>query len=163
MKWDTDYWIIYIISNVAGILFLWASIQTPRLARLMIAILFAWASWANYSISHENPTAYLEYADGSISWYSNFINGWFKGHITIMVSIIAICQGFIATGMLLKGWWVRIACIGVIIFLIAIAPLGLYAGFPFSITVSFAACFILKRDSLNYLWKFKHRNKVVWE
>ena len=163
MKWDTDYWIIYIICNVTGILFLWASIKTPRLARLMFVILFAWASWTNYTVSHENPTVYLQYADSSTKWYADFINGWFKEHITIMVSLIAIGQAFIAVGMLLKGWWVRVACIGVILFLVAIAPLGMYAGFPFSITVSFAAFFILKRDSLNYLWKFKPKNKVVWE
>ena len=59
----------------------------------------------------------------------------------------------IALGMLLKGIWVRLACIGAIIFLLAIAPLGLYAAFPFSLIAGAACFFILKQDDLNYLWR----------
>ena len=55
--------------------------------------------------------------------------------------------------MALKGAWVKWACIGVIIFLMAIAPLGYYAAFPFSVTVSLAAFFILMKDPRELLWK----------
>jgi hypothetical protein len=108
----------------------------------------------NYTTSHNNPADYLSYADMAIPVYKSFINGWFKDHITVMVTLISIGQGAISLGMLLKGWWVRLACIGAIIFLMGIAPLGVGSAFPFSLTASFAAYFILKKDDLNYIWKF---------
>jgi hypothetical protein len=151
---NPNYLVAYIISNIAGLLFLLAAIKKPYLARLMFVLLFGWACVANYTLAHQKPEEYLNYADTSVKWYRDFIHGWFTNHITTMVSLIAIGEGLIAVGMLLKGWWVRLACIGVIIFLMSIAPLGVYAGFPFSITVSIAAFLILKKHALNYLWQF---------
>ena len=161
---ESNYLLPYIISNIIGILFLWVAIKKPPLARLMFVLLFGWACWINYTLSHQQPEVYLDYAKAAIPWYADFINGWFRQHITEMVTLVAIGQGLIAIGMLLKGWWVKLACIGVIIFLIAISPLGLYAAFPFAITVCLAAYFIIKKDSLDDLWKFrtKHKN-VVYE
>ncbi len=158
---NTDYLIAYIASNVTGVLFLWASIRKPKLSRLMFVILFGWACWMNYHTAHSHPELYLEYASMSLKWYSGFIDGWFKDNITATVTLIAIGQGLIAAGMLLKGWAVKIACTGIIIFLISIAPLGVGSGFPFSITVSFAAYFILKKDDLNYLWKFREKKRIA--
>jgi hypothetical protein len=151
---NPNYLVAYIISNIAGLIILWAAIKRPYLARLMFVILFSWACVANYTLAHQKPEEYLNYADTSIKWYRDFIHGWFTNHITIMVSSIAIGEGLIAIGMILKGWWVKLSCIGVIVFLMAIAPLGVYAGFPFSITVSIAAFVVLKKNAVNYLWQY---------
>ena len=121
----------------------------------MFFLLFAWASVANYTTAHNNPEEYLNYADTSIKWYRDFIHGWFSSNITLMVTSIAVGEGLISIGMILKGWWVKISCIGAIIFLLAIAPMGIYAAFPFSITVSLAAFFVMKKNALSYLWQFK--------
>lgn len=152
---NQTYLVAYIISNIVGILFIWAAIKKPKLARLMFLILFGWASYINYTTAQAAPDTYLNYSEAAIGFYRNFIQGWFKENITVMVSLISLGQGLIAVGMLLKGWWVKLACIGVIIFLMSIAPLGVYAAFPFSITVSVAAYFILKKDNLDYLWNFR--------
>ena len=157
---NSTYLVGYIISNVVGLLFLWAAIKKPYLARLMFVLLFSWAFVVNYTLAHERPEAYLEYGDSSIKWYRDFIHGWFSGHITQMVTLIAFGEAAIAIGMLLKGWWVKLACLGVIIFLIAIAPLGIYAAFPFSVTVSFAAFIIIRKNADDYLWRFTGRKKI---
>jgi hypothetical protein len=146
--------IAYIASNIVGLLFLWAGYRNTKLARFLFVLLFSWASWINFTTARVSPEVYLEYSKKSLEIYSSFINGWFAGHITLFVTAIAIGQGLIALGMLLKGKWVTLACIGSILFLISIAPLGLYAAFPFSITVSVAAYFIIKRDDKSFLWKF---------
>lgn len=146
--------IAYVASNIVGILFLWAGYRNTKLARLLFVLLFAWASWINLNTARVSPEVYLEYGKKSVDIYSDFINGWFAGHITLFVTAIAIGQGLIALGMLLKGKWITMACLGSILFLISIAPLGLYAAFPFSITVSVAAYFIIKRDDKGSLWKF---------
>jgi hypothetical protein len=147
--------IAYIASNIVGILFIWVAVKKPRLARLLFFLLFAWACWTNYRTAHRTPEVYIDYAKTSIKIYADFIHGWFKDHILWMVSLIAVGQALIACGMLLKGLLVKAACIGAIVFLLSIAPLGLYAGFPFSLTASTAAYLMMRRDDLNFIWKRK--------
>lgn len=142
------------ISNSIAVILLLVAIWRPRLARFLFVLLFAWASWINYTTSHNNPEEYLNYASLTpFDSLRDFINGWFRQHITLMVTLISFGQGVIALGMLLKGLWVKMACIGVMIFLLAIAPLGIGSAFPFSIIAGAASYFILKKDRLDYLWR----------
>lgn len=152
---EKTVWIAYAISNLAGLFFLITALRTTKLTRLLFVLLFGWASVFNYITCHRQPENYLFYSDASIGLYAQFIQGWFKDHITGFVSFIALGQAFIAIGMLFKGWLVQLACMGAIVFLLAIAPLGIYAGFPFSLTVSAAAFQVFRNDNLAYLWKFK--------
>ncbi len=149
--------IAYSVSNILGVLILWAAVKKTKLARLLFVLLFAWASWTNYSTSHTKPEVYLEYSQFAARFYRGFISGWFAEHITTMVSLISIGQALIAIGMSLNGIWMKLACIGAIIFFLCIAPLGIGAGFPFSISVSLAAYFILRKDDKNYLWNFNNK------
>lgn len=147
------YLATWFISNVVALLILWAAIRKPRIARWMFFLLFGWACWMNYTTAHETPEVYLEYADLSIALYRNFILGWFSKHITEIVTVIAVGQGLIAVGLLLKGWLLKAACLGIILFLLAIAPLGIGAGFPFSITTSIAAYIIYRQPFEHYIWQ----------
>ena len=140
-------------SNAVGLVFLLVAFKWTRLARLMFAVLFGYAFWINYHLSHSNPAVYLDYAQSAVGLYANFIRGWFSHNITAVVTFIAIGQLFIALGMLLRHTFVSLASIGAIIFLMAIAPLGVYAAFPFSITVSLAAYCILKEGDKQFLWE----------
>jgi len=74
-------------------------------------------------------------------------------HVTGIILLIASGQFMIAVGMLLKGAWVKIVCIGAMIFLIAIAPLGVGSGFPLSIFTSLAAFLVYRNAPHDYLWK----------
>jgi len=67
--------------------------------------------------------------------------------------MISLGQGLIALGITLKGIWVKLACIGSIIFFLS--PLGVGAAFPFPFITAFAAYLIMKRDDLDYIWKLK--------
>ncbi len=148
-----EYLLPYAISNITAILILLASWKSIRLGRLLFVLLFGWAAWMNSSTALHTPEKYLEYAAMSIPLYRNIILGWFSHHITAIILFIALGQLMIAIGMLLKDVWVNIACIGAIAFLLAIAPLGIGSGFPFSIFVSIAAFLIYKKSPHNYLWK----------
>ncbi len=153
-----EFIIPWSISNVIAILLLVIAYKRTKLARLLFALLFSWACWLNFTTANNNPDDYLNYAAITpFSLYADFINGWFKEHITIMVSLISIGQGLIAIGMILKGWFVRLAGIGAIIFFLGITPLGIGSAFPFTIITIVAIYFILKKDDLNYLWKFKKK------
>ena len=144
--------IFYGFSNIAGLLILWAAFRRPKLARLALVMMFGSAAWVNYSAAQESPEMYLSYSRYAIKWYADFISGWFQTHITLMISLIAIGQGVIALGMIYSGIWMKIACLGVIVFLIAIAPLGFGAAFPFPLTVAFAAWKIIRKDDGAPLW-----------
>ena len=150
---NPTYLLLYIISNVVAILLLWSAWKQPRIARLLFFLLFAWASWTNWSTALHNPQFYIEYADLSfLSVYKQFILGWFSNHITETVSFIATCQALIAISMLLKGWVLKTGAIGAIIFLFAIAPLGVGSAFPFSLIASAALYLILRNNANEYLW-----------
>lgn len=158
---NPGYLVAWIASNIVGLLILWMAYQKPNIARMMFILLFGWACWMNYTTVHQQPEVYLEYATTSIQWYSDFIMAWFKEHTILMVTAIAIGQGIIAIGMMMRGWWVRLACLGIIIFLIAIAPLGIGAGFPFSITVSAAAWLIFRDKDPDYIWNIKQKKPGI--
>jgi hypothetical protein len=151
-----------IISNIAAIMVLVFAIKWSRLARLLFCLLFVWASWVNWKTSQQNPVAYLEYADLTFSsFYKNIINGWFSKHIREVVGFIATCQAVIAISMILKGWIFKLGCIGGLLFLLAITPLGVGSGFPCTITFG-VALIILYDKGTHFLWQ-NHVQKAIFD
>lgn len=148
-----EYIVPYIISQVVSLVILIAAWKRTRWARLLFSILFLWASCTNMYLGLTDPDSYLDNARFAIPLYSDFINGWFSHYNHIIIPLIAIGQFFIAAGMVLRGRWVDLACIGSMIFLIAIAPLMVGSAFPFPITVSLAAFLIYLNDDKNFIWK----------
>jgi len=150
---NTTYLLMYIISNAVALLILWVAWKQPRLARFLFFLLFAWASRANWTTALHHPQFYIEYADLSfLNIYRQFIRGWFSNHITEAVGLIATCQALIAVSMILKGWILKLGTISAIIFLLAIAPLGVGSAFPFSLIASGALYIIHRSHANDYLW-----------
>src|SRR6185312_1158068 len=122
---NSTYMMLYMVCNVVALLILLAAWKAPKIARLLFFILFAWAGYTNWSFVNHSPQSYLEYADLTFSnFYKEFILGWFSKHITLTVGFIATCQLLIAISMLTKGFVFKAGGAGAIIFLVAIAPLG---------------------------------------
>jgi hypothetical protein len=138
----------YFLSNLVAITFFFISLKWKILARALYAGLFMWAAWLNWSIAHTNPAFYLNYSKYALGWYRDFILGSFSYYITPFVSFIAICQFFIGLGQLSGGIIFKISCIGGIIFLIAIAPLGFLSAFPSGLTWS-AGLLVLYKSPFN--------------
>ncbi|TMI71221.1 MAG: hypothetical protein E6H09_14030 [Bacteroidetes bacterium] len=155
---DNELYItLLIFSNIIAILQLVAAIKLPRIARLSFFLLFAWASWTNWKTTLQNPEAYLEYADLTWSrWYASFINGWFAKHISLVIGFVATSQALIAVSMLSKGWIYTIGCLGAIIFLVAILPFGVGAGFPATGIMAIACFILLKKRPAFFIWQNKH-------
>ena len=148
-----EFLIPYIISQVASITILIVAWKKTKWGRVLFAVLFFWAAGTNMYLGITKPDTYQRYADLAIPIYRDFINGWFSHYNYIVIPCIAVGQFLIASGMLIKGWWLNTACIGAIIFLLSIAPLLVGAAFPFSITVAAAAWLIFLNDDKNYIWK----------
>jgi len=156
-----EYLMPYIISQAASLTMLIAALKRSRWARWLFSMLFLWASATNMYIGLTDPDSYLDNARFAIPLYQDFINGWFSHYNHIIIPLIAVGQFFIAAGMILNGWWVKLACIGSIIFLLSIAPLMVGSAFPFSITVSIAAVLILINDDKNYAWKRQQKSLLI--
>jgi len=155
-----EYWIPWLTSNAFALILIWIAYKKPKIARWLFVLLFSWACWINFKTAHNSPEDYLNYASLTpFGPYRDFIIGWFAERITLLVSIIAIGQGIIAFGMLLKGVCLQLACLGAILFLMAIAPLGIGSGFPAPIIAAIAVYIIFKKEGHEYLWII--RNKKV--
>src|SRR3954464_1377063 len=155
-----QYLIAYIIANAFAIILLLLAWKQPRISRALFSMLFIWACYTNWHVALTKPNDYLFYANLTYSGtYRSFILGWFSNHILLMVGFIASCQGLIAISFLLKGWIYQVGIVGAIIFLLAIAPLGVGSGFPCTIILA-AALYILLRESPGYLWH-KHRQEKI--
>ena len=156
-----EYIIPYVISQVVSIIILIAAWKRTRWGRWLFSVLFLWASATNMYIGLTNPDSYLDNARFAIPLYQEFINGWFSHYNHIIIPLIAVGQFLISIGMLLHGWWVKLACIGSIVFLLSIAPLMVGAAFPFSITVSIAGWLIFLNDDKNYIWKRQEERLLI--
>ncbi len=144
----------YIISNVAAVALLICSVRFKKICSILLALLFGWASWTNWHLSHNNPEVYLQYSKYAMGFYTQIINGIFSRHITTFVSLIALSQCMIALGLLCNGVLFRIACIGAIIFLLAISPLGVGSAFPSGLTLSLALGILYKKSPKSAVAKF---------
>lgn len=153
MNMFDEYLVPYIISQIVSLIILAVAWKRTRWGRWLFAVLFFWAAVTNMYTGITNPDIYLKYADLAIPLYRDFINGWFSYYNHIIIPLIAIGQFMIATGILLKGIWFKLACLGSIIFLLSISPLLVGAAFPFSLTVSIAALQIYLNDDANYVWR----------
>lgn len=144
-----------IVSNIVALALLFLSWKRKNLTRVLFAILFIWASWTNWRTANHNPDFYLAYGEQAVSFYNKIIYGEFAKHITGYVSLIAMGQLLIGLGLLARGIIVKISCIGGMIFLLAIAPLGAGAAFPFSITASIALFLLFKHNFTKDILKNK--------
>lgn len=156
-----QYIIPYILSNIVFGLSILAAVKKPIVARFFLAAVFLWACCINTSTAINNPGVYLEYAALSpISFYKEFISGFFAKHIAVFVTSVAIGQFLIFTGLLLNGNWVKIACMGGIVFGVAISPLGVGSGFPATVSMSVAFYLLMRKSKHDFIWKLKQYSIV---
>lgn len=135
----------YSISNLITVLVLVVAWRIPFVARIAIGVIFLLASIVNTREAIIQPSSYLFYEQlALLQLYRDFIAGWFSEHVRAMVLPIAFGQLLIAGGMFFGGRWLKLAIIGVVIFGLAIAPLGVGSAFPCSVVLAIAAMSLWK-------------------
>jgi hypothetical protein len=140
-----DYLAPYVTANLIALGILGLAFWRPRWVRWCWVAIFAWASLANTWTVAGQPLAYLTYGALTPSdLYRAFIDGWFSAHIQPMVLTIATGQMAIAILLAEGTRGRRLGELGAIIFLLAIAPLGIGSGFPFSLT-AIASILVMER------------------
>ena len=134
-------------SSLIGLLMLVASIRSARAGRVLLSALFVWAAGTNLRVALTTPADYLNYAQFAVlDVYRVFIAGFFAEHTRAVVCTIAVGQAGVAFLLATNGWLRRLGYIGAIVFLLAIVPLGVGAGFPATILMALAAAEVLHAD-----------------
>ncbi len=125
----------YIGSNIIAVALIVVAVLRPKIARAIFALTFLAAGVFNAYTALTQPEAYLTYGElAFLPFYRDFIYGVFSLYTAIFV--LAIAAGQLIVGILLaigRDTLLTLGVIGAIIFLTAIAPLGIGSAFPFSI------------------------------
>lgn len=146
MSFRPEYLVPHLVAIVFGLALLVATWKRPNLGRVLLVALFAWAAATNAYTALTTPWVYLDFASLTESpVYKAIIVGPFARHLTVWVLMIALAQAMIAIGLALRGQLARVAAVGAIVFLIAIAPLGIGSGFPSSLLLAGAVAILLRR------------------
>jgi hypothetical protein len=143
-----DDWILYAWagSNIVAVLMLFVSWRWAEMGRLLYSLLFLWAGQFNLRTAMTDPGVYLDYADfAALALYHDFILGFFARHTTEIVGVIALGQLAIAGLIATRGRAVHLGLAGAVVFLLAILPLGIGAGFPATVTMAAGACLLVRR------------------
>jgi len=150
---ETEMRIAQLISTGVACLMLVVSWRWRPLGRFALVALFAWAAAVNFRTALTDPQVYLEYAPLAwSSWYRDFILGPFARHIPLFVTAIAASQAAIAVCVSLSGRAAGFGLLGAIVFLVAIAPLGVGSGFPATVVMALAAWKLLDARYATTLW-----------
>jgi hypothetical protein len=129
-----DYVVMYLSANLIALAILALAFWRPAAARWVWVAIFVWAASVNTITVAREPWAYLAYGALTPSaLYREFIDGWFSAHIQPFVLAIAAGQLTIAILLSRSGDARWLGIVGASVFLLAIAPLGVGSGFPFSL------------------------------
>lgn len=130
-----EFLVPYLISNAIGVAILALAFWRPRFVKWIWVAIFLWAATVNTLTATREPWMYLAYGALTPSdTYRGFIEGWFSRHIQQMVVSIAAGQLTIAILLARADGARHLGVLGGVVFLLAIAPLGVGSGFPFSLT-----------------------------
>jgi hypothetical protein len=135
----------YIGWNIFALLLILLAAEWPKVARLLFFVQFFGGAVWNLFASLTMPQFYVDtYGPVATPPYAAFIYGWFAGNPALFVVPIAIGELAIAVLAAGRGTSVRLSMLGVIGFMIGLAPLGVGGAFPYSIFAIIAA-FVLFR------------------
>jgi len=127
--------LLYLLSNAFALAMLVLAFVRPQWTRVGTIVLFFLAFTANTRVAILDPITYQGLGRfATMRWYQDFMFGWFADHPRLV--LLPIAAGQLAIALLLLGNWrlQRVAVVGATLFLLAIAPLGEAAAFPFSLT-----------------------------
>ena len=165
-----QYVVPYLISNLIALLVLIFAWRKPTVGRIALGFIFLLASIVNTREAIIHPSSYLLYEQFALlTLYRDFIAGWFSEHVRAMVVPIAFGQMVIAVGMFVGGRCLKLAIIGVVIFGLAIAPLGVGSAFPCSGRagdrgiVAVVSRWQVRRDAVRRVVKRNDYNRVFHE
>ena len=140
-----DYWFPYVITNIISILLIIICFKWSKIGKVAWGIIFILAGIFNVFTVIKDPQAYLGYRDHAVDFYKFFIDGVFNSFTIFIVSLIGAGQILVGIFLLRKGKLFLLGILGGIIFLVAIAPLGIGSAFPSTLLMAISLVLLHKR------------------
>ncbi|MHB2148438.1 hypothetical protein ACX8XP_05225 [Calditrichota bacterium LG25] len=141
-----NFLVPYIISNVFSLALIFICSRWFKAGKILWGVIFFAAGAFNILTAFTSPHIYVEaYGPSAVlPFYRDFIYGAFSRYTALYVTLIGVGQITTAGLLLLSHRTFRLGILGGILFLLAIAPLGLGSAFP---------CTLLMAVSLVLLWR----------
>ena len=133
-----DYWFPYVVTHAVTFLMILICYKWPKAGKVAWGIIFILAGIFNIFTVIRDPEAYLSYRDHAVDFYKFFIDGVFRSFTIFIVSLIGIGQILVGIFLLRKGKLFLLGILGGIVFLVAIAPLGIGSAFPSTLLMAFS-------------------------
>ena len=148
-----EYMIPILISNLLAIILTLLCFHFSRFMRFLWGVIFIIAGVVNLISVYNDPTIYITgFGPAAIDFYKEIIYGPFSKSPGLYVSLIAIGQILVGGMMWSKKIWYTLGVLGGIIFLLAIAPLGVGSAFPSTLIMAVGLFALL----------FKWRKKTIF-
>jgi hypothetical protein len=142
---NSMYAVLLLVSNLAAVLLLVASVKLPRAGRALFGLLFTASALINWYTVQNNPEVYLDYRNFSIiQYFHSFVEGWFTKNELLVIASLSVMQFLIAVGLQMKGLVFKIACVFAIILLMSSLALGVGLAFPASVIMAFGVYFLMR-------------------
>ena len=147
VRMPAEYLFPYLTANATALGFLALAFWKPRWARWASVAVFLAAALLNVLIALNQPADYQAFGDlAPLSLYRDFIRGWFSTNVPWLLVPIALGQLLIAL-LFLDNTRLsrRLGTAAALVFLLAIAPLGVGSGFPLTLTFGLALVVMTRR------------------
>lgn len=137
---------LYVVSNAVSLALVLSALKWPRVVRVLFVLIFLGAGGFNAFMALSRPEGYLVYGKWALlPAYRAFISGIFSRYTQPIVFAIALGQVAVAVLLAMKGRPLRLGVAGGIIFLLAIAPLGVGSAFPATLLLALALYLVWRR------------------
>jgi hypothetical protein len=144
MNWS-DLWMPYLVTHAITISLIVVCVVRPRIGKAAWGIIFVLAGLFNLVYGILKPEAYLGYGEHAVGLYQKFIYGAFSSHTSLFISLIAVGQILVGILLFTRGRPFLLGISGGILFLAAIAPLGVGSAFPSTLLMALGLIILYSR------------------
>jgi hypothetical protein len=141
-----EYMLPIILANLIAVVLALSSYNFPRFMRFIWGLIFIIAGIVNLINVYNEPGIYVDaFGPSAIEPYREIIYGVFAKHSDIYVTLIAAAQVIIGGLIWSARFWYFLGLTGGIIFLLAIAPLGVGSAFPCTVILAIGLILMMRK------------------
>jgi hypothetical protein len=142
-----EYMLPIILANLVAVVLTLSSYNFPRFMRFIWGLVFIIAGIFNLITVYNEPRIYVDaYGPSAIQAYQQIIYGPFSEQPAIYVTLIAVGQIIVGSLIWSRKFWYYLGLIGGVIFMLAIAPLGVGSAFPATVIMALGLILMMRKN-----------------
>ena len=141
-----EYMLPVILSNLVAVILALSSYNFPRFMRFIWGLIFIAAGIINLITVYNEPAMYISgFGPAAVDPYKEIIYGPFSKQPAVYVTLIAVGQIIVGGLIWSRNFWYYLGLTGGMIFLLAIAPLGVGSAFPSSVIMALGLVLMMRK------------------